>query len=370
LAEFEQTQVVTRAQVFDLMTGDRLHCLELMGGDELERRHVVTPLGLKIGRTAPADMVLADSDVSRAHCMVSLKDDELLVADLGSTNGTFIDGTPVSEATVLPAGSLLQVGNRMLRHECMTRAEFEHANNFDRELQTAIAHVRALLPKPISEGTVKADWVYHPSAKIGGDCFGYRRLSNTLFAVYLVDVASHGAGAAMHAAAVVERLRQEVPNADMARPEQVLGALNDQFQMEEHAGFYFTAWYGVYDSANRRLHYASGGHHAAYLVPPDRSNAIKLQTRNVVVGAMPAMEFTADSVAVAEGASLYLFSDGAFELVDKQGEQWSVEDFVELVLQPPAPGLSEPQRLYKAVAKAAQHGILDDDFSLAVFDLD
>ena len=78
----------------NLIAGDRLHCLELAtGDDDIEKRHVVSPLGLKIGRTAPADIVLADSEASRSHCLVALKDDEFYVSDLNSTNGTFIDGT-------------------------------------------------------------------------------------------------------------------------------------------------------------------------------------------------------------------------------------------------------------------------------------
>jgi len=302
---------------------------------------------------------------------VLLRDDEVLVSDLNSTNGTFVDGERVTEPAVLPLGSILQVGNKTFRHECMSRAELDEANEHDRELRRASAHVRALLPEPLNEGPIRANWVYHPSAKLGGDAFGYGAIGQGLFAFYLLDVTSHGAGAAMHAAAVVNRLRQHnLPGASMARPEQVLGALNDLFQMEEHAGLYFTVWYGVYDSAARRLDYASGGHHGAYLVPPEREEATPLRTRNVVIGAMPAMEFSAGSIAVPEAASIYLFSDGAYEIVDRFGAQWGIEDFVEQMLKPAAPGLDEAQRLYKAVTKAAHQAALPDDFSLLVLAID
>ena len=371
MADFEQTQVVTRAQAIDLMGGARLHCLELEFGDETERRHVVTPLGLKFGRTAPADVVLADSDVSRAHCMVLLRDDDVLVSDLGSTNGTFIDGVRITEVTELPLGSVLQVGNKSFRHECMSRTELDEANELDREAQKAASHVRTLLPEPIAEGPVRTDWVYRPSARLGGDAFGYVPLGPTRLAFYLVDVASHGPGAALHAAAAINRLQHKsLPGIDMARPDQVLGALNDMFQMEEHAGLYFTVWYGVYDSATRRLDFASGGHHGAYLVPPEREVATPLRTRNVVIGAMPAMEFSAGSIAVPAGANIYLFSDGVFEIVDRHGAQWTIEDFVALMLKPREEGVKELQRLSKAVTKAAHHGALDDDFSLLVLEID
>lgn len=371
MSDVEQTQIVTRARELDLVTGDRVHCLELSIGDEIERRHIVTPLGLKIGRTAPADIVIADVEISRSHCLIMPKDDELLVSDLGSTNGTFIDGNRIEGVTVLPVGSVLQVGNRRLKHEWRTRAEIEQSNDFDRELQVAASYVKALLPPPALEGPVRADWIYLPSAKLGGDAFGYGKLSDDLFVGYLVDVAGHGAGAAMHAVAVMNQLRQRaLPNTDMAQPELVLSTLNELFQMEDHAGFYFTIWYGVFNTATRELVFASGGHHPSYLVPPAHDSAAPLKTKNVIIGAMPAMEFRQQSVFVPPGASLYVFSDGVYEIIDKNDKQWAIDDFVDLILAGPEPGVSEPDRLYREVSSRAQPHTLDDDFSLVVFTFD
>lgn len=371
MGEVEETQIVTRARLMDLIPGDRLHCLELAIGDDIERRHVVSPLGLKIGRTAPADIVIADSEISRSHCMVTLKDGELYVTDLNSTNGTFVDGVRVTGAAPLPVGSVLQVGKRSLKHEWRTRAEFEQSEGEERDLQRAASYVRALLPAPRHEGPIRADWVYKPSAKLGGDAFGYGQLCEHRYICYLIDVAGHGAGAAMHAVAIANQLRQKsLPNTDMARPELVLSTLNELFQMDDHDGLYFTIWYGVYDARTRRLDYASGGHHAAYLVAPERESAIPMRTRNVVIGAMPAMNFTQASLTVPAGAACYLFSDGVFEIVDRDGQQWAIEDFVAQILQPPAAGSSEPQRLFDAVSEAAGSSRFEDDFSLVVFNFD
>ena len=89
-----------------------------------------------------------------------------------------------------------------------------------------------------------------------------------------------------------------------------------------------------------------------------------------MIGGMPAMNFTQGSVSVPIGASLYMFSDGVYEIVDKHGRQWSIEDFVELMVKPPVDGVSEPQRLYDAVCSQAEPSTLDDDFSLVVMEFD
>lgn len=117
----DRTQFCTRSMGY--LEDDRLHCLELTIGDRLEKRFIVSPLGLKIGRSPPADVILADSRVSRSHCMVALADNELQVLDLNSTNGTFVDGERVAGSTVLPVGSVLKVGNVSFKHEVRTRAD-------------------------------------------------------------------------------------------------------------------------------------------------------------------------------------------------------------------------------------------------------
>lgn len=103
-----------------MVAGDRLHCLELIDCFDQDRRHVVGPLGVKIGRTPPADVVLMDSEVSRSHCFVALKGSDVVVTDLGSTNGTVIvqpgqrpdelrPGVPV----VLQVGAMIDLGDSL-----------------------------------------------------------------------------------------------------------------------------------------------------------------------------------------------------------------------------------------------------------------
>ena len=116
----ESTRFYTSSGGYGL---DQFHCLELTIGERVEKRFVVSPTGLKIGRAAPADVILADSRVSRAHCLVELMDDELRVSDLSSTNGTFVDGERIAGSSALPVGSVLKVGNVSFKHQLRTSAD-------------------------------------------------------------------------------------------------------------------------------------------------------------------------------------------------------------------------------------------------------
>lgn len=63
----------------------------------------------RIGRAPGNEIRLDDASISASHCELWLMKERLLVRDLGSTNGTFINGRPVTEG-VLSEGDLLSAG--------------------------------------------------------------------------------------------------------------------------------------------------------------------------------------------------------------------------------------------------------------------
>ena len=76
-----------------------------------ERTFRVLPGSVRtIGRAAGADFIVDAALVSRVHCrLTALADGKLEVRDLGSTNGTFVNGNRVETAT-LASGDTLGVG--------------------------------------------------------------------------------------------------------------------------------------------------------------------------------------------------------------------------------------------------------------------
>ncbi|MFF3211393.1 FtsK/SpoIIIE domain-containing protein [Streptomyces sp. NPDC002886] len=94
--------------------GPQLH---VVAGPDAGGVHLLHPGAIRIGRSADADVPLDDPDVSRLHCTVTvLPDGRVAVADLGSTNGTTLDGAAVgAERVALAPGALLRVGESTLR---------------------------------------------------------------------------------------------------------------------------------------------------------------------------------------------------------------------------------------------------------------
>ena len=343
----------------------RAHYLSIVAGERAGMRVELGQKPVVIGRVPPADLVIDDSQISRKHCRVSLVLDEVYVADLGSSNGTMVDGKRISTG-LLPAGARLQIGGHVIEHEFRSRKEVEASKELDRDLENARRYVHSLIPPPITEGPIRTEWILLPSARLGGDVFGYHQLDARTFAVFLLDVSGHGTGAAMHAVSVTNILRGSAPGVDMRDPAKVAAYVNALFQMSSHGGLYLTLWYGVYDLQTRTLRYCSAGHHPSYLVPEAGGSAIALQTGNIIIGATTAVEFTSASVEVPPGSRLYVFSDGIFEIETKGGEQWNLDHVLPLIVEPTVQGMPEPERLLKAIRSHARRPDFDDDFTVVV----
>lgn len=91
--------------------------LHVVAGPDAGGVHLLHGGRIHIGRSAEADVPLNDPDVSRLHCAVTVgPEGRVTVADLGSTNGTTLDGTRVATRPVrFPQGALLRVGESALR---------------------------------------------------------------------------------------------------------------------------------------------------------------------------------------------------------------------------------------------------------------
>ncbi len=62
-----------------------------------------------IGREATCTIVVLERQVSRYHARITVKEDGILLEDLGSKNGTYLNGEIISEPVMLQDGDVLQV---------------------------------------------------------------------------------------------------------------------------------------------------------------------------------------------------------------------------------------------------------------------
>ena len=72
----------------------------LLGGEEF-----------LLGRGRDCDLRLRDANISRHHCMIRMRGHETTLIDLGSSNGTFVNGSRVISQTALKSGDEICLGD-------------------------------------------------------------------------------------------------------------------------------------------------------------------------------------------------------------------------------------------------------------------
>ncbi len=91
--------------------------LVLMRGDQRVKEIPINAEVAIIGRGAGSDIRIISHEVSRHHCRIKIRDDVVTVKDLGSANGTSVNGQQILEKEVLRHGDLLQLGSVTFRVE-------------------------------------------------------------------------------------------------------------------------------------------------------------------------------------------------------------------------------------------------------------
>jgi pSer/pThr/pTyr-binding forkhead associated (FHA) protein len=78
---------------------------------------VVGPAGVTIGRSRQSDIVVDDPNVSRRHAEIRPRGGSWVLTDLGSTNGSILNGRRIQGPEVLKPGDMIEIGTSTMTFE-------------------------------------------------------------------------------------------------------------------------------------------------------------------------------------------------------------------------------------------------------------
>jgi hypothetical protein len=81
------------------------------------KRMLVGPAGATIGRSRQCDVVLEDANISRQHAEIRPRGGSWVLTDLGSTNGSSINGRRIDHPEVIKPGDEIEIGTSQIRFE-------------------------------------------------------------------------------------------------------------------------------------------------------------------------------------------------------------------------------------------------------------
>src|ERR1700704_5654022 len=82
-----------------------------------ERREAFERTEINVGRVQGNDLMLPKGNVSKRHARLLYRDGRYIVTDLKSTNGTYVNGRKIAQATIVREGDKIYIGDFVLRIE-------------------------------------------------------------------------------------------------------------------------------------------------------------------------------------------------------------------------------------------------------------
>jgi phosphoserine phosphatase RsbU/P len=137
--------------------------------------------------------------------------------------------------------------------------------------------------------------------------------------------------------------------------------------MDEHGDKVFSIWYGVYDRVSGVIRFAAAGHPPALLISTTRDGAPEanwLRGKGLWIGATAAETFEGGTAIVAEGAELFVFSDGLYELSTKEGPLIGLESFGQLLIDSHSAAGTDLGTVLSEVSRIHGSDQFEDDVSI------
>jgi sigma-B regulation protein RsbU (phosphoserine phosphatase) len=204
-----------------------------------------------------------------------------------------------------------------------------------RDLEAAARVQRALLPKapPVTQQSRFA-WEYRPCAELAGDSLNVFKIDDAHIGVYVLDVSGHGVPSSLLSVMVSRSLSlhtdqsslitepcKEPPGYSIVSPSKVAKRLNMLFQMKTTSMYFFTMLYGVLETETGIFRYVSAGHPGPIRVRSGNETEI-FDTPAVPIGMKKNVEYVDSILELQRGDRLYLYSDGLFEEMNDNDEQF------------------------------------------------
>ena len=240
------------------------------------------------------------------------------------------------------------------------------------EMAEAAEYVSSILPEPMQTSFLSVDMRFIPSRQLGGDSFDFFWLDANHLAIYLLDVAGHGLRAALPSLSVLNLMRSRaLYQVNYYRPNEVLQSLNKTFQITQRNDKFFTIWYGIYDRRQQTLTYSCAGHPPAILLCCDRQGNVidhRLKTPGFPIGMFADAEYVNSSCSLRSPASLYLFSDGIYEIEVVDGQILGLMRFITLLKKSHQESCGDLDRILANIPKKSPTSQFEDDLSILKID--
>jgi len=234
---------------------------------------------------------------------------------------------------------------------CIDHFSEEQTRELESELELSQIVQRSLLPHTVPDIPGLDLAVFsRPAQILGGDWFDFFQFQDGAHGLAIADVVGHGVSASLLMASVLTALRALVP--ESVWPSEVLQRVNRFFLHNIQLTTFVTMFLGRFDPQSRTLTYCNAGHNPPLVLRKnDGADSVSwLRPTGAAIGLVEEPGISSESITLAAGDTLLLYTDGITEALDTQGEEFGRGRLAELVQQ-------EADMSARQLVEALRHGL-------------
>lgn len=196
--------------------------------------------------------------------------------------------------------------------------------------------------------------------KVGGDFYDFFFIDDEHFAVVIADVSGKGIPAAltmMNSQALIRSIAKTESSIS-----KVFYIVNNEL-CKSGGNMFLTAFLAIIDLKTGEVNYVNAGHNAPFVRTTDGYHKLEVK-RNIVLGGLPNMNFVAETLKLAVGDRLFLYTDGVNEAQDEAGRFYGDERLNIVLNQDLQSPFDALNRVKNDVAKFTRGAEQSDDMTM------
>lgn len=236
--------------------------------------------------------------------------------------------------------------------------------NLERDLAAARLTQQSLIPqKPPRWPGWEIAAEYRPVIQVGGDIYGWLRMSDQRTLFWIADATGHGAAAAL--LTTLAKLLFHHGSVEHADPAKIMEAVNNDFRSIFGARSFMTAMCVALDHESGRASVLGAGHPPLVVVRRGRAAEL-VQSSAPPLGLLEHSQFAETAIELRPGDGFLLYTDGLYGASKNETERWTPARLQALIAHDEASAEGMLRKVIDRTAPDAGQALEDDLAAIAV----
>jgi sigma-B regulation protein RsbU (phosphoserine phosphatase) len=179
-----------------------------------------------------------------------------------------------------------------------------------------------------------------PAREIGGDFYDFFAIDDEHILFVIADVSGKGIPAALFMAVTKTLIKSKAfPG---VTPDRIVTQVNQELYQGNDANMFVTVFCGILNTATGEISYTNGGHNPPLVIKSNGGATFLAGEGQLLVGILPDIQYTMETLTLERGDSLFLYTDGVTEAMSQTGELYSelrLKEEIEKEFRRPIPEL-------------------------------